>query len=292
MSPSPRAWFDGHVYGTEPAVPDEVMMSGEGTDRTMTLRHGGRAMDVPLRYEPPPARPGPVVIALNFAGNDLTRGGHRHVYPIDDIRAAGWGLATFHADSVAPDDAERWTSGAHDLLGLDANQPDGPGALSLWAWGLSRAADVLLGLPEVSRVAVLGHSRMGKAALLAAYRDPRFAAVISNQSGCGGAALFKGKAGERIDDITRQFPHWFCRRFTDQAGRDDDLPYDQDHLLRGIAPRPVLVCSADDDAWADPDAERRCADAAGAEYHLRTGGHNLGRDDWTTALDFLNRRLG
>ncbi|MEM1013550.1 MAG: hypothetical protein AAGI46_15180 [Planctomycetota bacterium] len=281
-----RDWFDGHVYGREPREPEGVVLR----DGVLSIEDGGRMLDVQMRVELPAASRG-VVVVLNFRGNEETFGNDRHQYPVEQIHAAGWGLATARADDFAPDDPERWRDGVHALLGLSNDADDATRTLALWAWGLSRMADGVLGLEGVERVVALGHSRMGKAALLAAYRDERFAAVVSNQSGCGGAALFRRKTGERIADITRQFPHWFCRRFDGYAGKDDELPFDQDALLKSVAPRPVLVRSAADDAWADPEAERRCAEVSGAEYSIRPGEHNLTASDWEAALAFLNRRL-
>ncbi|MFW6335857.1 MAG: acetylxylan esterase, partial [Phycisphaeraceae bacterium] len=125
---------------------------------------------------------------------------------------------------------------------------------------------------------------------LPAALDDGFAGAISNQSGCAGAALHRGKRGERIADIVTRFPYWFCPAFADWIDRDDELPFDQDALLKLIAPRPVVVLSAADDDWADPEAERRCAETVGASYHCRAGGHDLLEEDWMRALDFLEQQ--
>ena len=294
---SPRDWFDHHVYGVEPPPPASWAGDGEPPVVTLTLRDAGGELPIRLRVELPDVTPAPAVVALNFKGNDSTLpGGERASrWPADLITGRGYALVTFHADDV---DADRddFTDGVHRLLALptDPRPADGTGTLAAWAWGLSRVLDWMLTRPEfdANRIAVLGHSRMGKAALLSAARDGRWAAVISNCSGCGGAALFRGKTGERIDDITRRFPHWFCPALNEWRGRDEEVPHDQDALLRLVAPRPVLVLSAAEDAWADPAAERRCAEDAGVEYRLRPGGHDLTRQDWSDALDFLDRRLG
>lgn len=238
------------------------------------------------------------------------------------ILERGYGFATLTAADFAPDDAMRYTAGA-----IGANLPAGeaePGpdqgrAIAAWAWGLSRALDYFETDPQVdaSRVIVIGHSRMGKTALWAAAEDERFAIAISNNSGCGGAALSRRAFGETVEAINRRFPHWFCTNFWAYNDREAEIPFDQHELIALAAPRPVYVASAQDDRWADPRGELLAARNArdvyrllGCKveglsespvlnqstgetigYHLRTGPHALTDFDWLQYLDFADRHL-
>ncbi len=190
-------------------------------------------------------------------------------------------------------------------------------AISAWAWGLSRIMDYIETETELNarQVAVTGHSRLGKTALWAGANDERFALVISNDSGCGGAALSRRCFGETLGVMLSPFPHWFCCGMARYAFRSQEMPFDQHFLLSLIAPRPLYVASASEDLWADPRGEFLGLAAArdayalfGSEgvpgnemppvgevlsgdcaYHCRPGKHDITEYDWLRYLDFADR---
>jgi len=284
--------------------------------------HGNQAThpDPGIRLSPTWMTEGPGVV--DHRATDATRGTDAAAWPIERILDRGYALATVYYGDLEPDHPDGWKSGVRARIGPGAAgrfAPDDWGAIGAWAWGLSRALDSLGKDPDIDarRVAVIGHSRLGKTALWAGAQDERFAMVVSNDSGEGGAALARRKFGERTADITGAFPHWFCARYRDYAGREEDLPVDQHELLALVAPRPLYVASATEDLWADPRGEFLAAKAAepvyrllgraglgvdempvpdrpvgdGIGYHRRRGPHALTAYDWEQYLAFADRHL-
>ena len=335
---------------------DEAALGGKATRIQIAIYPGGKPgprIDL-LLYVPKGAEgPVPVILGLNFAGNhavhpdpgirlteswvdqrqpniapypandhrasDATRGTNAKQWPVEEILSRGYALATMYREDVAPDREPYFSTGVPPLYPELQKREDNFGTIGAWAWSLSRALDVLEKEPSVDakRVAAFGFSRLGKAALWAGANDERFAMVISNESGAGGAKLFRRGVGEDIARLNTVFPHWFARSFRKYSGKDKELPFDQHMVISLIAPRPVYVASAEEDKHADPEGEFAGAKAAepvfrllGAEglpgdqwpavgtsvqggigYHVRPGKHDVTDFDWQQYLAFADKHL-
>ena len=265
-----------------------------------------------------------IVGASGHEASSALRGSGALRWPIELICSRGYAVATVYCGDFDPDFHDEFVNGVHGLAaaaGYGHDPVAGWGAIGAWAWGLSRALDALDAVDgfDTTRVAAIGHSRLGKTALWAGAQDERFAAVISNNSGCLGAALSRRCFGETVGKITTTFPHWFCGNCAGYAKREDELPVDQHQLLALIAPRPLYVASATGDAWADPRGEwlstlaadevyqeldtiglggvtqqPEAGEPAGelVRYHLRPGPHGITAWDWWHYCDFADAHLG
>jgi len=254
---------------------------------------------------------------------DSERGSQASRWSYDKIIERGYGVATMFYQDIYPD---RPGMEEYSVVSLFPGYspgtiaPDQWQALGAWAWGSSRIVDYLETQKQVDtkKIIIMGHSRQGKAALWAGAQDYRFAIVISNDSGCGGAALSKRVFGENIARITNSFPHWFCPAFNQYANNEADLPFDQHELIALMAPRKVYIASAVEDTWADPKGEflagyyvgpvyelyklkgletdvhppiqRPILNAIG--YHIRTGVHDVTEYDWMAFMDFAEKHFG
>lgn len=235
--------------------------------------------------------------------------------PSEELCDLGFTVHSFYYEDVTSDDLNYNGGLAAFYCGKNENLERGK--IALWAWAASRVLDFVLCLPQTDgqQIAVAGHSRLGKTALLAGGLDTRFTAVISNNSGCCGAALSRKKEGETLKDIYERFPYWFKKSYGEYSEKEDALPFDQHFLLALTAPRKLYVASASQDSWADPLSEFLCAAAVtpvyealgkkglvyGATlpgenellhggsvgYHRRGGTHYLSRFDWRAFASFL-----
>ena len=314
-----RELFLKHEYGflpppITPSVRIEknwVDFAGKGKWESVFLTFEGDKASHTVRTDlilPPEKKNVPVFIYIGMNPEIPSK-----YLPVEEILDSGFGIYTFFYQDVTSDGSER-----DGLAGIFESCDCGK--ISFWAYMASRCMDYLEKRNEVdiNNVAVIGHSRLGKTALWAGATDERFALVISNDSGCGGAALSRRRIGETLQAINRSFPHWFCENFHKYSANEDALPFDQHELIALIAPRPVYVASASQDLWADPKGEMLSLvhaspvyglygyDAFNAEelpqaftpvwtdrmgYHLRDGKHDILLYDWMQFIAFADRFL-
>jgi hypothetical protein len=296
--------------------------------------------------------PAPVFLAMNFCGNDAliqdarvplpkawlnkscagctdghateqSRGTQTRDWPVSEMIRRGYALATFCS---ADADADRGdvSEGIHAWIAKHSNPPvpataANRGTIAAWAWGFERCVDYLVtdGTIDPKRIAVVGHSRNGKTALLAAAFDERIALCVAHQAGCGGTAPSRGTVGESVQRINQVFPHWFNAEFKQFSTDPNRLPFDQHELIALVAPRPVLLGNAEADQWANPAGQFEMLKAAdpvyrmlGVEglvdarlpengislkgnlgYFIRPGNHSMTAGDWELFLDFADLHL-
>ena len=304
----------------------EITFSGNGQTRQLLV----------LLYMPKGVKKCPVFVSPNFQGNATTttdpavieskystneRAHQTSRWSYERIIDSGYAVATFHYYDIYFDSDNKLSETIYPLFGFNTNadlQDNTGKAIAAWAWGCSRVLDYLLTLDNIDeqRTIILGHSRLGKAALWCGAQDQRFAMVISNDSGCSGAALSRRNYGETVATINKSFPWWFCNKYQSYNQDVSSLPMDQHELLALVAPRLVYVASAQEDQWADPRGEFLSLQEASkvyalygldtlegsafpavneplskgnCGYHIRTGIHDVTDYDWQCYIEFANR---
>ncbi len=328
---------------------DPKFFGGKATKKEVIIAFGpSDAAPIHLLLVVPNKRTGPVptFLGLNFCGNhalvtdrsvampagwmpkgcagcadnratDAGRGTQVDVWALEQSIDRGYAVATFYNGDVDPDqpNAAEGIRAVYARAGLKSDW----GTIQAWAWGFSRAVDYLVTDPDIDakRIAVVGHSRNGKTALLAAAFDERIALAIPLQAGCGGTAPSRGKVGESVKQINDRFPHWFNDEFKKFNEQMERLPFDQHCLIALCAPRPVLLANATEDTWANPAGQFEMLPASdpvyrllGVEgvaakimpeinqlldsplgYYLRPGKHSMTTGDWKVFLDFADKHL-
>ena len=314
-------WFSRNQFGVTPIGRPADQVIG---DRDVRFADGRIRIRIHLELPKDASADRPVPVML-FGDHKLKSHtppypqGEYEGIPTNAILARGYAYVRWNFNDVCPNaalysgDLKRWPTGviAWQATG-DPNRenvgrnPTGWGTIGAWAWGHSRVMDWIETRPELDakRVAVVGHSRGGKTALWAGAQDQRFAMVVANGSGCGGAKLndFDCPESEHINQILHNFPNWFCQNYAHWIGRDREIEHDADDLLRLIAPRLLYVASGTEDRWAGPPAEKAAWDRAHdvweqfgcverMGYHCHEGPHKLRPDDWEKFLDFADRHL-
>lgn len=327
--------FEDHMYGQMPKKYEAITftltnenkaaMGGKAHLKEVQIEvsQGPKSVKIKLvLFTPNQVRgPAPAFVLINHRGTDNTdptRTTKSDFWPAELLIDEGFAIAAFHVSDVAADDKATYQNGVLQLYPEQLQIDNGMRALGAWGWGASRVMDYLQQDAQIdkNKVAVIGHSRGGKAALWCAAQDQRFALAVSSCSGNGGSSLSRRRYGETLRLTNTTFPHWFTPRLRQYNDREDDLPIDQHMLLALLAPRPVYIGTAVADKWADPlgsflavkNAESVYAlygisalpatsqppvnapvSTATLGYHVREGVHNLTRYDW---VQYLRTCLG
>lgn len=257
----------------------------------------------------------PAFVLINFSADVPDK-----YYPAEEIVDNGFAVFSFCYKDVTSDDGN-FKNGIAPYFRKGKRRQTDPGKIAMWAYAAMRVMDYIEALDNIDtdNVAVIGHSRLGKTALVTGAFDERFKYVISNDSGCSGAAITRGKVGESAVDITNRFPFWFCPKYVKTAVDFNSVKYDQHFLLALSAPRYVMVGSAEQDKWADPESEflscvlaskayeilgskglvhedeipepKSILDQGNILYQYRHGTHYLSREDWNEYMKFIKSKM-
>jgi hypothetical protein len=329
--------FEDNIYGQMPSEYDSLRFSVQENKTAMggqailkevviTVFRSGNHVAIHLTLFVPLSapKPAPVFLLINNRGKENTdpsRLNKSEFWPAEMVVDSGFAIAAFHVSDLAPDDKVNYTTGALELYPDQLIMDNGMKAIGAWAWGASRVMDYMEKDSDLDarRVAIVGHSRGGKASLWTAAQDRRFAICITNCSGNTGAALARRQFGERIERINTSFPHWFNTNYKKFNGREDALPVDQHMLIALVAPRPLYATNASKDLWADPKGTFLALKSAESVYslygqksglpesppsineavvrspigyHNREGVHNMTAFDWGNFVRFAHHHWG
>lgn len=341
------ALFEEYVYGTLPkegfTSSFEVVEEGETLNgkairkqvKIIVTTEKGTSEALMLLYVPNTDTPSPVIVGLNSNGNHAAivdenvlpslsfdtedgtweekRGEKAYRWNIEDSVSRGYAVATIYSGDFAPDSAKTYNTRVVSLFDEEEFK-----AVGAWAFGLLRAVDYMMQDEAIDseHIAVVGHSRLGKAAVWAGANDTRIGMVISNDSGNSGASLSRSNRGETVLSINAAFPHWFSSKYKEYGKKTNELPVDQNLLLASIAPRLLYVASAEDDMWADPQGAWNSLIHATNAFelyglnvipysdkqpdvntpvwtesmgcHVRSGWHDMQAEDWVYYLEYMD----
>ena len=345
---SPKQWekerrpeilrlFQENIYGQMPGRYDSIRYTITRTDNTamegrallqqirIDVYNKGKRLPIELvLFTPANAKkPVPCFVLINNRGKENTdplREAKSEFWPAEMVIENGYAVAAFHVSDAAPDDKVKYKEGMLQLYPEQIDQPNGTRAIGAWAWAASRVLDYLQTNTSIDskQVAVVGHSRGGKASLWAAACDQRFAMCISNCSGNSGLALSRRNYGETVTRINTSFPHWFNENYKKFNDNESALPVDQHMLVALVAPRPLYATNASKDLWADPvgtflslkhaeevyklyglpsalpaapPAIEQPITSGPLGYHNREGEHNMTVYDWQQFIRFADNHF-
>ena len=307
---------DGVSVSAEVAEVEEKLAAGKCRVTTVnfTFEKAGDKSSFPVYLCQPYRYPNaPLILLINF--QPYTKNTQSKYFPLEELMDRGVAVAHVYYNDITSDDGD-FSNGIARLL-TDRNDPHAAGKIALWSHALSEIATYMLdnGHATTDTLYVAGHSRLGKTSLLTAARDTRFAGACVNDSGSCGAAIAREKIGETVERITRVFPYWFCTHFHSYANRESEMPFDQHYLGALVAPRKLCINTAEEDVWADTDAQYLMAEAADVVYRQmgvdgldtscgmlkqgertlkgniaflkRAGTHYFSREDWNFFIDFI-----
>lgn len=310
MPPAPTS------VSVEPVAGKYTNFAGKATHQGYTLKANVYGKEVSFYFTAvlPTGTEGKIPVFINIAFNRAPN----FRQPTEEIIDRGYGVFTVNYEDCTTDNGD-FSNGVASVLCPDRSAPNATGKIAMWSWCISRVIDYIYTLDNIDldKIAVIGHSRLGKTTLLTAAFDERVNFACVNDSGTSGDALSRGTVGETIYDITSRFPYWFCPNYMKYANNENSLPFDQHYLLSLVAPRVLLCGTANDDKWADPVSELLALTLTDDVYalygkkglihpdeipeapfklqdgycsfHTRLGAHCLSREDWNTYMDFIDK---